>query len=227
MERTVEQQRLVPRYPLPREKVKLFFEDGERVFGVRDISTKGLGITLLEHGEALLFPVGFEYNLEMKLGGEPFRARAKVVRASAWAAGFVFESLGEGARARIERCTEPIRVGKSLKPVPPALLSSQTRAQGVSAWYHGDGASDLYLWFDRRGGLEKALLAVGERVWEWQNGQGVATGSLEPVEEQALKVVYDAKRNPEMLRLAAGVLEHAEVLDFRLLKFLKEQLRSV
>ncbi len=226
MERTIEQQRLVPRYPLPREKVKLFFEDGERVFGIRDISTKGIGITLLEHGEALLFPVGFEYNLELKLGGEPFRARAKVVRASAWAAGFVFENLDDRSKTRIERCIEPIRVAKSLKPVPQGLLH-QSRTQGVSAWYHGDGASDLYLWFDKRGGLEKALLAVGERVWEWQNGQGVATGSLEPMEDQALRVVYDAKRDADMLQLASDVLENAEVLDFRLQKFLKEQLRNV
>ncbi len=223
-ESNIDQRRVVPRYPLPKEKVKFIFEEMERVFGVRDISTKGLGITLLDHGEALLFPVGFTCNAELKLSGDPFRVKLTVKRISAWAVGFVFEDIAPEAQKAIERSIEPIRLGKSLKEVPPAL-ASQATARGISAWYHGDGSTNLYLWFDKRGGIERALLALGDRVWDWSGEFGVRTGRLEQMEGLDMKTNYDPTVNRDTVHLASGVLENADVLDFRLTKFLREQLK--
>jgi hypothetical protein len=221
----VDQRRVVPRYPLPKEKVKFFFEEMERIFGVRDISTKGLGITLLDHGEALLFPVGFTCDAELKLSGDPFRVKLTVKRISAWAVGFIFENLPDTAEKAIQKSIEPIRVGKSLKEVPPAL-ASQAVSRGISAWYHGDNSTNLYLWFDKRGGIERALLSVGDRVWDWTGEHGARTGILEQMEGLDMKIKHDVTVNPDAVRLATGVLENADVLDFRLTKFLREQLKA-
>lgn len=220
-----EHQRIVPRYPLPKEQIKFFFEGTERVFGVRDISTKGIGITLLDHGEVLLFPVGFECEAELKFAGKPTRVHLRVARISAWAIGFTFENLDKEARSAIELCVEPIRLGKSLQSVPTALLA-QAANRGVSAWYHGDGNTNLYLWFDRRGGIERAMLCLGDRVWDWSDANASRTGTLEQLEGLDMKVHYDASLSQETVRVASSVLEHADVLDFRLIKFLREQLKG-
>lgn len=224
-EQAAERRRVVPRYPLPQEKIKFFFEGVERVFGVRDISLKGLGITLLDHGEVLLFPVGFHCEAELKFGAEPLRVNLQVARTSAWAVGFTFEELSSAAAAAIERSIQPIRVGKSLRGVPSAL-AEQASSRGISAWYHGDGNTNLYLWFDRRGGIERAMLCLGDHVWDWSQEHGVRTGTLEQMEGLDMKVNYDHAMSRSTALVARGVFENADVLDFRLTKFLLEQLKS-
>jgi hypothetical protein len=98
------EQRIVPRFPLPKEKMKFVFDDLEKIFAVRDISLVGLGISLLEFSESLLFPLGSECEAELKLGLDPLHVKMRVTRTSAWSVGFLFESLTPEQQEKIPRC---------------------------------------------------------------------------------------------------------------------------
>lgn len=216
------EQRTVPRFPLPKEKMKFVFEDGEKVFAVRDISMRGLGISLLEFGESLLFPVGYECRAELKLDVEAFLVKMRVTRTSAWSVGFQFDELDEEQQERIRAFIDPLHIGRSLQPVsksgaPEAFL------QGMSAWYHGDSGTDLFLWNDQRGGLNRALLCLGKRFWEWDSANGVATGEVQRLEGDKVALHRDVTPDPKTRQLVRKVLEHAEVLDYRLVSFLREK----
>src|SRR5688500_7297781 len=111
------EQRNVPRFPLPKEKMKFVFGDLEKIFAVRDISLRGLGINLLEFSESLLFPVGSECEAELKLGLDPLQVKMRVTRTSAWSIGFVFEELTPEQQEKIRSFVDPLHIGRSLKIV--------------------------------------------------------------------------------------------------------------
>jgi hypothetical protein len=217
-----EEQRSVPRYPFPKEKMKIVFDDMEKIFAVRDVSSRGLGISLLEFGEALLFPEGFQCAAELKFDGEPLTVKVRVARVSAWAIGFVFDELSPEQREKIDSFIDPLHIARSLKRVdqrgaPDAFL------RGMSNWYHGDPATDLFLWNDARGGLRRALYCFGRRYWEWDEGLGVSTGEMQRLEGDKVVMHKDVTLDPRTVLGFRKVLEHAEVLDYRLVSFLRDK----
>ncbi|HEY8280636.1 MAG TPA: PilZ domain-containing protein [Bdellovibrionota bacterium] len=217
-----EEQRVVPRYPLPKEKMKFVFEECEKVFAVRDISSLGLGISLLEYGEALLFPQGYQCTAELKLEGDPMFVKVRVTRVSAWSVGFVFDELSAEQRERIVGFIDPLHVAFSLKKVdqkgaPDAFL------RGMSNWYHGDSATDLFFWNGTQGALSRALFCFGRRYWEWDESLGVSTGEMQRLEGDKVVMHKDVTPDPRTCASVRKVLEHADVLDYRLVSFLKEK----
>lgn len=216
-----DEQRLVPRFPLPKEKIKFIFEDGEKVFAVRDISMTGLGISLLEFGESLLFPPGYQCKAELKLS-DLITVNVRVARVAAWSVGFAFDNLNSDEMEKIKEFVDPLHIGSSLKLVdhraaPEAFL------QGMSSWYHGDSATDVFLWKDGRGVLNRALICLGRRFWEWQEEEGVSTGDMERLEGDRVTLHRDATPDPKTRSQVRKVLEHAQVLDYRLVSFLKDK----
>lgn len=192
------------------------------MFAVRDVSSLGLGISLLEYGESLLFPEGYECAAELKLDGDLLVVKVKVARASAWAVGFTFLDLSPEQGERINAFIDPLQIARSLKPVdqkgvPDAFL------RGMSSWYHGDPATDLFVWNDSRGGLQRALFCSGRRYWEWDEGLGVSTGEMQRLEGDKVVMHKDVTPDPRTRASFRKVLEHAEVLDYRLVSFLKEK----
>jgi hypothetical protein len=214
--------RVVPRFPLPKEKIKFVFDEGDRVFAVRDISSRGLGISLLEFGESLLFPDGYHCKAELKLEGEPMLVTVKVARVSAWSVGFVFEELTPGQQEKINAFVDPLHIGGSLKLVDKRGAPNAFQ-QGMSAWYHGDSGADLFIWNDQRGGVSKVLFCLGHRFWEWQEGDGVSTGEVRLEEADKVSLHRDATPDPKTRASVRKVLEHADVLDYRLVSFLREK----
>jgi hypothetical protein len=216
------EQRVVPRYPLPKEKMKFVFPEMEKVFAVRDISSRGLGISLLEYGEALLFPEGYQCSAELKLDGEPLLVKVRVTRVSAWTVGFVFDELTPEQKQRIDDFIDPLHVARSLKKVdqkgaPDAFL------RGMSNWFHGDSGTDLFLWNGTRGGLSRALFCFGRKYWEWDETLGVSTGEMQRLEGDKVVMHKDVTPEPRTCVAVRKVLEHADVLDYRLVTFLKEK----
>jgi hypothetical protein len=217
-----EEQRTVPRYPLPKEKMKFVFEDLEKVFAVRDISARGLGISLLEYGEALLFPENYRCEAELKLDDEMMRVKVRVMRVSAWTVGFVFEELSPEQQAVVDAFIDPLHVARSLKKVeqtgaPEAFL------HGMSSWYHGDSGTDLFLWNGPRGGVSRALFCFGCKYWEWDESLGVATGEIQRLEGDKVVLHKEVTPDPRTCLSVRKVLEHADVLDYRLVTFLREK----
>lgn len=222
MSNEVEEQRLVPRYPLPKEKMKFVFEDCEKVFAVRDISSRGIGISLLEYGESLLFPANYVCQAELKLDETPMLVKVRVMRTNAWMVGLAFEELTQDQQERINAFIDPMHIARSLKKVeqrgaPDAFL------RGMSSWYHGDSATDLFLWSGTRGGLRRALACFGRRYWEWDDATGISTGEMQRLEGDNVVLHRDATPDPKTRQMVRKVLEHAEVLDYRLVSFLKEK----
>lgn len=216
-----DEQRLMPRFPLPKEKIKFHFEEVEKVFAVRDISIKGLGINLLEFGESAFFPLGYQCGAELKLAGESFHVKVKVARVSAWSIGFTFEELSEFDLERISNFINPLQIGSSLRLVD-SRIAPEAFLQGMSAWYHGDSGTDFFFW-NARGGVDRALLCFGKNFWEWREEEGVCTGEIERMEGDKVVLHKDATPDPKTRELVRKVLEHAEVLDYRLVTFLKEK----
>lgn len=221
MNNSYEEQRLVPRFPLPKEKIKFIFEEGEKVFAVRDISLVGVGISLLEFGESVMFPEGYRCQAELKLD-EPFVVNVQVARVNAWSVGFRFEGMPEESQEKIRSFIDPLHIGLSLKRVvdraaPEAFL------HGMSDWFHGDSGTDLFLWKDSRGGLNRVMFCSGKSFWEWQEGGGVSTGEMERLDGDKVALHRDATPNPKTRTLVRKVLEHAQILDYRLVSFLKDQ----
>jgi hypothetical protein len=216
------EQRVVPRFPLPKEKMKFVFEDGEKVFAVRDISMRGLGISLLEFGESLLFPVGYQCRAELKLDVEAFLVKIRVMRTSAWSVGFQFDELDEDQQHRIRSFLDPLHIGRSLQAVDK-LGAPDAFHQGMSSWYHGDSGTDLFLWKDQRGGLSRALFCVGRKFWEWESTNGVTTGEVQRMEGDKVALHRDTTPDPKTREFVRKILEHAEILDYRLVSFLREK----
>lgn len=217
-----EEQRVVPRYPLPKEKMKFVFEEHEKVFAVRDISSLGIGISLLEYGESLLFPEGYSCIAELKLDGEALGVKVRVARVSAWTVGLLFDELSPDQREKINAFIDPLHIARSLKKVdqrgaPDAFL------RGMSSWYHGDPATDLFLWNGTRGGVSRALFCCGRKYWEWDEGLGVSTGEMQRLEGDKVVMHRDVTPDPRTCQGFRKVLEHADVLDYRLVSFLKEK----
>jgi hypothetical protein len=218
----MDEQRIVPRFPLPKEKIKFLFEGCEKVFAVRDISERGLGISLLEFSESVLFPMGYACEAELRVGEATLRVPVRVSRVSAWSIGFTFEGLSEEIQEKIQDIVSPLRVGGSLKLVdfraaPEAFL------HGMTAWYHGDSGADLFLWGDKQGGIQRAMFCIGRQYWEWDGVQGAATGELQRLEGDKVVLHKDATPNPRLRERFRKILEHAAVLDYRLVSFLKEK----
>lgn len=222
MSTTHEEQRVVPRYPLPKEKMKFVFDDCEKIFAVRDISALGLGISLLEYGESLLFPEGYRCVAELKLEGEAMNVKVRVVRVSAWTVGLLFDDLSPEQREKIDSFIDPLHIARSLKKVdqkgaPDAFL------RGMSNWYHGDPATDLFIWNGAGGGISRFLYCCGRKYWEWDESLGVSTGEMQRLEGDKVVMHRDVTPDPRTCQSFRKVLEHADVLDYRLVSFLRDK----
>lgn len=231
-----EEQRLVPRFLLAKEQAKFFFEgfDGldnkddspGKIFAVRDISASGIGIGLLELGEALLFPVGSFCRAELKFGASLLSVRLKVARINAWSIGFVYVDLPKEIEEAITAFIQPLRVARSMKKVDVTKISSSFAA-GISTWYHGDSATDLYFWTNARGGVEKLLLCMGKNFWEWSEtprvAENIRTGTFDFLEGDRAEFHYHPRASGEIMEMAIKILEHIEGMDYRLVNFLKDQ----
>lgn len=222
MEQEYLEQRTVPRYPLPKERLKITYHDGEKVFALRDLSLRGLGISLLEVGEALLFPVGFQCSCELHIGAEILMLPLRVARMSAWSIGFTFVGLTRAQEDKIRNFIDPMRIGATLRKIDDRV-APEAFLQGLNAWYHGDSATDLFIWNDPRGGIQRALMSVGSKFWEWNRDTQIRTGAIEYIDDN--RVLMRGDPNPDILlqHFVHKVFDHAEAVDFRLLSFLKEK----
>ncbi|MCO5142027.1 MAG: PilZ domain-containing protein [Oligoflexia bacterium] len=215
-------QRTVPRFPLPKEKMKFVFEDFEKVFAVRDISLHGLGISLLEMGESLLFPIGYECKAELSLGGAPFLVELRVSRVSAWSVGFIFQSVSDERQEEIQEFLDPFHIGSSMRLVDERA-APEAFFEGLSFWYHGDSGADLFLWNNKRGGVDRALFCLGQDFWEWEDQKGVSTGTMDRLGGSKVVVKKDRTPDPKMVTKFRKILEHMDCLDYRLVSFLRDQ----
>jgi hypothetical protein len=126
------------------------------------------------------------------------------------------------ADERIDAYINPLHVAHSLKKVDPTG-APDAFLRGLQNWYHGDSGVDLFFWGGSRGGVSRALFCFGRNFWEWDDSEGVATGEIQWLEGDNVVLCKDATPDPRMRDKVRKLLEHAEVLDYRLVSFLKEK----
>jgi len=104
--------------------------------------------------------------------------------------------------------------GARLREVRRELLRQQP---GIAQrWFQGPEGTDLFLWYDDRGGLVQIQLTFARRAVEWTEAAGVSTGRLvsfdplRPLSDQA-RLVLDASADAQALEQAGAVLEEANV----------------
>jgi hypothetical protein len=68
------------------------------------------------------------------------------------------------------------------------------------------------------------LLCSNGVFWEWKDRERSRTGTFERKTDDQVVFSYDNIKNPITQHLATKVLEHQEVLDYRLVNFLREQM---
>ena len=116
----------------------------------------------------------------------------------------------------------PFTWGRSLRKVEPTG-APDAFLRGLTSWFHGDSGTDVFFWGGNRGGLSRALFCFGRKYWEWDDAQGVATGEIQRLEGDKVVLHREATPDPKTCKAVRKVLEHAEVLDYRLVTFLKEK----
>lgn len=216
--------RFAPRFPLPNEEIRFHIIEGGRAFAIRDLSITGVSIGLLEHSEMLLFPEESVCQADLKLGdNEAFTVEVEVMRRNAYTVGFRFRNIDQKSLDILEGFISPICIGKSFRKVELSETSKAV-AESMSQWFHGSGSTDLYLWQDERGGVNKLLLCLGERFLQWGDELGIVTGRFERTEDDECKFDYDADPDAGIVATARKVLENAEILDYRLVEYLKKQI---
>ena len=211
----LENRRVLPRFPLHSEQVKIHLESYERIFVLRDVSLSGMGIDILEHSDILLFPEKKIFQGKLHLQGDWFQVELKVERNGVASVGFSFQDPSDELRKRIEDFLDPILIGKSIKQISMEN-APEAFGEGITSWYHGESNSDLYLCENAEGQPFRVLMTGNGLFLEWVNSEDLRTGELE--HEQGSKVLlhYDANARHSTTYQGRKILENTPILDYRL-----------
>lgn len=215
------ERREFPRFPVRHEIIRFAILEREKTFQLRDLSLVGLSIELAEHGETLLFPIGQRYSARLNLAGETFPVELEVKRIDAANVGFAFCELSEELRERVEATIDPLRIAHSLKPIR-GQGSPEFFREGVTAWYHGEMNTDLYLWQGEQGEILKVVLFWNGQFWEWSAATGIRTGEATLDFDKKLDLHPDPQPLHRRVYQARKILENARDLDYGLADSLRK-----
>lgn len=225
MTQKLEDKRVLPRFPLQSEQVKIHFDSYARIFALRDLSMTGMGIDLLEHGDVLLFPEGQVYSSELHLHGEWFPLQLRVARNGAASVGFSLVDPSDDLRERIERFLDPIRIGRSFKKISMEN-APEAFGEGITCWFHGESNSDLYLCESADGQLYRFLLTWNGLFCEWSDPDGLRTGELEHAQGSRVLLHYEAQVKHSTIYQGRKILENASILAYRLADQMQRHMSS-
>ena len=211
--------RRLPRYPIHHETLKLELQGASKVFAVRDLSSAGVGIELLEHSEVLLFPEATRYEAELNLDGSTFPVKLQVARNGAATVGFEFIEPTEDLLTAVRDFIDPLHISHSLREIA-VKDAPDAYGEGISLWYHGDLNTDLYLWLDAGGKILRALLTWNGVFWEWSGEEGSQTGALVHDQDGKSDLTYDPMPQHKTVYQARKILENASVIPQGLVDFL-------
>lgn len=146
---------------------------------VREISAKGFSTEVSPRGFQRL-TVGDVYDARIRYLGELYDLQARVAWKQDTFVGFEIVKASRETLMFIKRLLRPVEIAGSLNPVESSFM---TEGQTGKTWFHGDEESDLYVWHDvETSELKGWQLAVGDQYVEWNDAQGITTGSLAGVQ---------------------------------------------
>ena len=200
------EKRKFPRLCVTHEQFRL--QSNGKIFSVADVSASGFALRLLDHEDAVHFPVGGEVTGVLNLQRERFTVRAKIRNLTRDRVGAEFDSLSDEVKRGLEVRLAPQYLGESLRPMPSSGI-------GV-LWYEGVSGTRLFLWRSADGSFHRfALWALGQLI-QWDSESGLSTGLLEPsgapalergaVLEESVDFNRDSKPDPRKLLVAKTIL---------------------
>jgi hypothetical protein len=147
-----------------------------KIFSVADLSIEGMALRMLDPQDLIHFALGDMIEGTLNLRREKHLVRARVRRMTADRVGLQFEDLESSSREALLLFFDPAVLGSELRPVP-------SNEEGT-IWYHGPSGTDLMLRRKVDGQFERLLLVLMGSYVQWEEGLGVATGSVSSSNER-------------------------------------------
>tara|TARA_Y100000590_G_scaffold458432_1_gene613130 strand:- start:2901 stop:3545 length:645 start_codon:yes stop_codon:yes gene_type:complete len=135
------------------------YQKNGKIFSISNLSQNGMAFHLLDPEDGIHFTMGAVLEGCLNLHGEKVSVEAKVVRVSSEEIGCEWSNLSPGSLTLLESFLDPIRLGRSLKP----MLSA-----GEMIWFHGPSGTDLLLHSDSKGELVRILLYLYQSYLLWE-----------------------------------------------------------
>ncbi len=140
---------------------------------IQDISAKGFS-TLAAPRALDRLSIGDVYEARMRYVGEMYDLQARVTWKNKNSLGFELVEANRETLSFITRLLRPMAIANSFQVVAKGNLAT---SQAGKIWYHGDEASDLYIWQDQESKRISAWeLAIGDIYVAWNLTDGFHTG---------------------------------------------------
>ena len=201
------EQRRVPRLTLSSELfrvVKINNEPLIKTFSLADLSTGGLGLTLLSEEDQTLFRLGAKVVGHLSLAKQKFLVEATVKHVSGTRIGIHFERTEPVLQNALQNFLHPANLGADFKWIPIA-------EEGLS-WYHGTLGTELLLRGSHESLIADWIFYAGESYVQWDEVEGFVTGrtleaaggeTLEGVLRlRAIRLLPDPAVDPAKLEIA-------------------------
>ena len=175
--------RVFPRYPF----TFMVFKADEKVFQVKDISYRGMQISLKD-GEHGISP-GDDLTGELHWKGETLAIRLQVKWADEENVGGTFER-GQVFEQKIHSffCVENI-----LKGLRPLHLQEVERGlpANLKYWFKSDGSVEFFVWRGSNKRISSFQGIILDKFFEWEEGRGIWTGRI--LKHQDLETPLDCQ----------------------------------
>lgn len=162
-----DERRRVPRLSLASEQFRLA-ENG-KIFSVDDLSIEGMGLSLIEREDLILFPPGRVVSGDLHIGDEKVHVDLHIKTIHGKTVGCRFQELSDLAKRSLEVFLDPNRLGKLLKSMP-------AHQEERVIWYHGPGTTDLIIWKGPDRISRRFVLYVYGSFVQWDREEGLISG---------------------------------------------------
>lgn len=166
------ERRIWPRLTLSTEQFKLSRTDGNppKIFGVADVSVKGLALRIVDPEDLVLFSIGASVEGTLNLRRQKYPISARVRHVGKDLIGCEFVGMDHSVEKALLHMLDPKKIGEELKPIP---------TQDLNLWYHGTSGTEFMIFRAYDGTITKLSILVLGNLIQWQEEQGLMTGVVE------------------------------------------------
>jgi hypothetical protein len=143
---------------------------------VCDLSYTGIAFLLspadTAAAEVFAGHAGQVFELTLHLAGEKSAhvAPAKLARVTSEVAAFDFLPLATEVRIALDRFLHAKLIGLSMRSISPEFFAREPQTQVMSHWFQGPQNSNIILWHETSGEMNKAVVETGGDWLQWTMG---------------------------------------------------------
>lgn len=206
MSKTLDQnkseKRLLLRLTVSFEQFKL--ASNGKLFGVADLSTKGMALRVSDPEDLFHFSVGASVFGTLNLRRVKYPIEGRVRHLGRDLVGVEFTGLSDEIEAALKRVLDPVVLGEELKPIPTG---------DFSIWYCGPSGSEFLIHRDMNSEVDAkavklTVVALGNLI-VWDINRGLTTGVIKSSYEESQ--VEGAARFETMLYDQDAAIDHRKI----------------